>query len=288
MARRIEAVADHPGLHEAMGGRMVLGGRGRRELGGGLRDLRVRLPDRVHTFTGRAEELAWLRQALGDTVVVTQALAGMGGIGKTALALEYAHSLFYGEHAADLVWWFSAADRLSLTTARAALYEQVTGSPTGQDSVVGAERLRNWLEECPYRWLMVFDNADGAGVLDGLVPLAGMGQVLITSRRSEWPRLAATVRSLGVLAPDDAVALLQTITGLELRIPLFPQDPPGGLPGGGLLNGGAGGGPRPFAGHRQPLPEAALRGAPRGTASDGGVGSGVGWFPRGSRACAAP
>jgi len=123
----------------------------------------VRLPDRVHTFTGRAEELAWVRQASGDTVVVTQALAGMGGIGKTALAPEYAHSLFYGEHAAHLVWLFSAADRLSLTTAMAALYEQVTGSPTGQDSVVGAERLRNWLEECPYRWLVVFDNADGAG-----------------------------------------------------------------------------------------------------------------------------
>jgi hypothetical protein len=46
------------------------------ELGAGLRDLRVRPPDRVRTFTGRVEELAWLRQAAGDPVVVTQALAG--------------------------------------------------------------------------------------------------------------------------------------------------------------------------------------------------------------------
>jgi len=84
--------------------------------------------------------------------------------------------LFYGEHAAELVWWFiSAADHLALTATMAALYEQVTGALTGQDSAVGAKRLRSWLEECPYRWLVVFDNADEAGVLDGLVPRAGSG-----------------------------------------------------------------------------------------------------------------
>src|SRR5947207_11720962 len=51
------------------------------------------------------------RPALVGPVVVTQALVSLGGIGKTALALEYAHRLFYGEHAADQVWWFGAADR---------------------------------------------------------------------------------------------------------------------------------------------------------------------------------
>ena len=102
--------------------------------------------------------------------MVTQALVSLGGIGKTALALEYAHRLFYGKHAADQVWWFGAADRLSLTAAMGALYEQVDGASTGQDSMIGAERLNSWLEACPYRWLVVFDNADDAGVLDGLVP----------------------------------------------------------------------------------------------------------------------
>src|SRR5207248_987931 len=34
--------------------------------------------------------------------------------------------------------------------------------PVGEDSVLAAGRLRNWLESCPYRWLTVFDNADGA------------------------------------------------------------------------------------------------------------------------------
>jgi hypothetical protein len=58
----------------------------------------------------------------------------------------------------------------------------------------------------------VFDNADDPRVLDGLIPHAGSGQVLITSRRSDWTRLGATVRRLDVLPPDDSVALLRTIT----------------------------------------------------------------------------
>jgi len=108
--------------------------------------------------------------------VVTQALAGLGASARRPSPWSTPTALFYGEHAAELVWWFiSAADHLALTATMAALYEQVTGALTGQDSAVGAKRLRSWLEECPYRWLVVFDNADEAGVLDGLVPRAGSG-----------------------------------------------------------------------------------------------------------------
>ena len=60
-----------------------------------------------------------------------------GGIGKTALALEYVHRLFSGEHAADQVWWFGAADRLSLTAAMGALYEQLTALRPGRTAWSG-------------------------------------------------------------------------------------------------------------------------------------------------------
>jgi tetratricopeptide (TPR) repeat protein len=178
-----------------------------------LQDLRVLLPNPVASFTGRSEELRWLAEPRTGPVVVAQALAGLGGVGKTALALEHAHRCFYTDHSVDLAWWFVAADRLSLCASMAQLYEQITGIPAGEDSVLAAGRLRNWLESSPHRWLVVFDNADTAGVLDGLVPRAGSGQVLITSRRTDWSPLGATVRRLDVLPPDDSVALLHAISG---------------------------------------------------------------------------
>jgi tetratricopeptide (TPR) repeat protein len=215
VARRLEAVADDPSLNEALRGSVVFQTVSGRALEPGLRDLRVLLPDPMASFTGRTDELAWLAQARTGPVVVTQALAGLGGVGKTALALQYAHRSFYSEHSVDLAWWFVAADRLSLSATMASLYEQLTGFPGGKDSVLAAGRLRNWLESSPYHWLVVFDNADLPGVLDGLVPHAGAGQVLITSRRSDWSLLGATVRRLDVLPPDDSVALLRTITGQD-------------------------------------------------------------------------
>ena len=87
----------------------------------------------------------------------------------------------------------------SLTAAMAALYARVTGASTGQDSMVGAERLRSWLEESPHRWLVIFDNADDAGVLDGLVP--GRGRDRCSSPRGAAsghglvPRCGASVSS---------------------------------------------------------------------------------------------
>jgi transcriptional regulator with XRE-family HTH domain/tetratricopeptide (TPR) repeat protein len=215
--------AGHPSLQEPLGRRTAMESVSGRPMEPGLQDLGVLLPEPVASFTGRAEELRWLAQARSGPVVVTQALAGLGGVGKTAVALEYAHRCFYVEHSVDLAWWFVAADRLSLSVAMARVYEQLTGVfmeqltgvPMGDDSVLAAGRLRNWLESCPYRWLVVFDNADVPGVLDGFVPHAGKGQVLITSRRADWSLLGATVRRLDVLPADESAVLLRKITGRD-------------------------------------------------------------------------
>src|SRR5690242_10451612 len=95
----------------------------------------------------------------------------------------------------------------------ARLYGRLTGTlGTGEDAEAGAMALRNWLERSPYRWVLVFDNAE-PGILDGILPEDGTGQVIITSRVSDWRDMGVT-HVVGRLPPDQAVALLGKITGL--------------------------------------------------------------------------
>src|ERR1700729_4482383 len=65
------------------------------------------VPQRLKNFPGREDVLVRLRETVSGqvTVVLPHALQGMGGVGKTALAIEYAHR--YGPEY-DLVWWIPA------------------------------------------------------------------------------------------------------------------------------------------------------------------------------------
>ena len=167
------------------------------------------IPARVRGFTGRAELLAELESALrssGSTVV--QAATGMGGIGKTTAAIEYAHR-HHDEF--DIAWWVPAEDPglIPERLAELALALDLTTvtSPVG----VGVARLLGELSRRG-RWLVVFDNAEDPRALSRMLP-EGPGQVLITSRNPAWRGIATVVgvqeftrtestRLLRRLAPD--------------------------------------------------------------------------------------
>ena len=178
----------------------------------GLADLRSTLRSRNAAFTGRERDLAALSAETRGRTLLTQSLVGLGGVGKSALALEYAHRR-YSAKELDLAWWFVAEDRSVLLASMANLYARLTGTPgTDEDAEQGAMALRNWLERSPYRWLVVFDNAE-PGTVYGILPENGAGQVIITSRVSSWPGVDAT-GVVGRLALGEAVGLLAEITGL--------------------------------------------------------------------------
>ena len=89
-----------------------------------------KVPPRNATFTGRGITLEKVRNGLAatPTVVVPQALFGLGGVGKTQVALEYAHR-FAANY--DVVWWISAEQP---STARSDLFElaNVLGVAAGE------------------------------------------------------------------------------------------------------------------------------------------------------------
>jgi transcriptional regulator with XRE-family HTH domain len=162
------------------------------------------IPARNPGFTGRDDLLAEVREQLlaGDRTVV-QALHGMGGVGKTQLAAEYAHR-FAGTY--DLAWWINAEQGGLIGDQVAALGLALECVQTG----AGTQMVRAAvLTELRHRgrWLLVFDNAEDPADVAPWLP-GGGGHVLITSRQRGWDEVAAPVE-IDVLARAESVAILQ-------------------------------------------------------------------------------
>jgi hypothetical protein len=190
-------------------------------VGGGVRAVRERprfpaalpgvwkVPARNPNFTGRAKQLQALGEgfAAGATVTV-HSVHGMGGVGKTQLAIEYAHTRV-GDY--DLVWWIDAEqtavipDQFTALAARLGLI-----APTGDPAAV-RDAVHEALRQVS-RWLLVFDNADDPADLRAWIPPGPPGpgpaaHVLVTTRRGGYGGLGAVV-DLDVLTQAEAVQLL--------------------------------------------------------------------------------
>jgi tetratricopeptide (TPR) repeat protein len=160
-------------------------------------------------FTGREEWLTQLHDAFSrdETVAVTQAVAGLGGVGKTQLALTYCfrHLTDY-----DLIHWLRADDATTLGTEMAELAYRLG---LAVREITDQEALRqlalDWLHGTEHRWLLVFDNADTIqpAELRPYLPQMGHGVSLITSRNPNWHGLAQTL-SLAQFSKGEAVAFL--------------------------------------------------------------------------------
>jgi len=154
---------------------------------GGRHDQIVSVPTRNPNFTGRDSVLLELREELHSrpvAVLPPLTIQGAGGVGKTQVALEYAHR-FKADY--DVVWWLNCGQSQYIDSSLTDLGDRLREAFDANLPEEGAEAARQVLrflsEEARRPWLLIYDNAEAEDfdTIERLLPQGG-GHVLITAR----------------------------------------------------------------------------------------------------------
>ena len=166
------------------------------------------LPPRNHYFAGREGLLRGLGEQLdraGEAAVLPQTLHGLGGVGKTQVALEYAYA---NSSRYDLVFWIPADEEQMIRRSMVSLGKVLDVPETADVQYTIDNTLDELRAGRKYpRWLLVFDNAADPRIIRKYIP-NGAGNVLITSRNTEW-RSEYEVIEVDVFTPTESREFLK-------------------------------------------------------------------------------
>jgi tetratricopeptide (TPR) repeat protein len=168
------------------------------------------LPPPPGDFTGRSVEIDRLTSAAGEGAAHTLGLFGMGGAGKTALALKLAEQLTPRYPDAQIYLDLKGSGREPLPVADAMLHVIRSYQPAAEPPASEAElaaRYRSVLYG--RRAILLLDNAAGRDQVEPLTPPAGWAVIVTSRQRFHLPGLISV--SVGPLPRDDARALLSAI-----------------------------------------------------------------------------
>jgi hypothetical protein len=184
-------------------------------------------PGRALGFQERAES-SQLRTALEaeGTAVVGQVLSGLGGVGKTQLAADYARTAFASGRL-DVLVWVTAASRQAVIDGYTRAAVELLGVEPDEDS---AKRFLAWLQPSPARAmcrrLVVLDDlADPAGLAGLWPPACASGRTVVTTRRRDASLTGPGRRQVdvGVFTPAEATTVLHQVLA-ERGHPAQPRE----------------------------------------------------------------
>ncbi|MEI6757387.1 MAG: FxSxx-COOH system tetratricopeptide repeat protein [Chlorobium sp.] len=189
------------------------------------------IPRRNPNFTGREsilDELRILLQSGQNTAITQQAIYGLGGIGKTQLAIEYA---WRNIAAYDLIWWIRSEDSSTLASDYAALADELDlPEKEAQEQAVTIRAVKKYLGH-NQNWLLIFDNARDSDSIRNYLPTSTGGHALITSRNQNWNNTFCQSHGIEVWSREESVAFLhKRITGSDDTAAATLAETLGGLP----------------------------------------------------------
>ena len=142
------------------------------------------------------------------------ALYGMGGIGKTQIALEY---VYINKTNYERIYWITAVDQTSLLLGYRKI-AKVAGlklAPDANDIDI-AEIVIDWLRR-KQNWLLMIDNLDDIEIVAGFLPESGpQKHTIITTRNPNAKGIPAEGIEVPLLEPDDAVDLLSILSTITI------------------------------------------------------------------------
>src|SRR6202022_1814406 len=175
-------------------------------------------------FMGRDELLIQLRDKLSESKPKQYnhriAIYGMGGVGKTQLAIEYVYKY---EARYNGIYWINAVDQAALLSGFQEVGTKTGCVPSAADlkPVEVAKAVLSWMQQ-EESWLLVIDNLDDISVADGYLPyMKKGGHTLITTRNPESWNIPAEGIEIPVYDRDAAIELLC----LRSRIDNIAQSP---------------------------------------------------------------
>jgi tetratricopeptide (TPR) repeat protein len=172
-------------------------------------------------FTGQEVILSSLREMLEKNIIAAltqpQAISGLGGIGKTQIAVEFAFR-YHDEYRAVL--WARADSRESLFQDFVVIATLLhLPEKDEQDQNITVEAVKRWLDTHD-QWLLILDNVDNVSLIHNVLPSEANGHILLTTRSQLLGTIAQNVKVEHLGLEDGTLFLLKRAGLLALNATL--------------------------------------------------------------------